>query len=359
MVKELESSLEGPVTILADSQAALKALMSWTINSKAILDCKNALLEVRDIAGICWVLGHSDIAANEEADELARGGSHSTHLPCYAPTEPKDDDSKDLFCSQLDSAISSLPKGDIKPIIGDFNDTVGYNNSNLSTVMGTQGLGNVRNDNGDRLVDFCVRNRLFIGGSKFAHKNIRKYTWESPDGQTRNLRPAVINRQHQKRNKLNLLRLQSAETARRYKVGLTGKLRGNNMINTWDDIATTCREVATSVIGTAQQPVKTMDQAKTNEAKVLGKSNYRVAANIVKRLARRDKRLYFNKLAEQAEQASNIGNIRSVYETIKQTSGNNIRPIAAIKGENGRELSSPEEQIDRWRKFFSHRGASR
>ncbi|XP_073821574.1 uncharacterized protein [Musca autumnalis] len=141
------------------------------------------------------------------------------------------------------------------------------------------------------------------------------------------------------------------------------------MINTWDDIATTCREVATSVIGTAQQPQKpwisngTLDaikrrkrlhnillRAKTNE--VLAKSNYRVAANIVKRLARRDKRLYFNKLAEQAEQASNIGNIRGVYETIKQMSGNNIRPIAGIKDENGRELSSPEEQIDRWRQFF-------
>ncbi|XP_073820255.1 uncharacterized protein [Musca autumnalis] len=144
------------------------------------------------------------------------------------------------------------------------------------------------------------------------------------------------------------------------------------MINKWDDIATTCREVATSVIGTAQQPQKpwisneTLDaikhrkrlrnillRAKTNEAKVLAKSNYRVAANIVKRLARRDKRLYFNMLTEQAEQASNIGNIHGVYETIKQMSGNNIRPIAAIKDENGRELSSPEEQIARWRQFFS------
>ncbi|XP_073847532.1 uncharacterized protein [Musca autumnalis] len=144
------------------------------------------------------------------------------------------------------------------------------------------------------------------------------------------------------------------------------------MINTWDGIVTTCREVASSVIGTVQQPQKpwisneTLDaikhrkrlcnillRTKTNEAKVLAKSNYRVAANIVKRLARRDKRLYFNKLAEQAEQVSNISNIRGVYETIKQLSGNNIRPISAIKDENGRELSSPEEQIDRWRQFFS------
>ncbi|XP_073811910.1 cytochrome P450 6a22-like [Musca autumnalis] len=34
-------------------------------------------------------------------------------------------------------------------------------------------------------------------------------------------------------------------------------------------------------------------------------------------------------------------------------SGNNIRPISTIKDENGQELSNPDEQIDRWRRFFS------
>ncbi|XP_073820838.1 ribonuclease H1-like [Musca autumnalis] len=88
MVKELESSLEGPVTIFVDSQAALKALKSWTISSKAILDCKNALLEVGDIVDLCWVPGHSDIAGNEEADKLALGGSQSIDLPVESSTRP-------------------------------------------------------------------------------------------------------------------------------------------------------------------------------------------------------------------------------------------------------------------------------
>ncbi|XP_073815949.1 uncharacterized protein [Musca autumnalis] len=330
-------------------------------------------------------------------------------VQCYAPTEPDDEESKDLFYSQLDAVINSLPKGDIKLIIGDFNAKVGCNNSNLSTVMGTQGLGDIRNENGDRLVDFCARHRLFIGGTKFAHKNIHKYTWESPDGHTRNqidhilisklflgslmdvktrrgadidsdhmllvatlrLRLAVVKRQHQKRNKLNLLQLQNPEVAHRYKLMLTERLQGSNS-NTWENIAETCREAATTVIGTAKQTLKpwitseTLEalkhrkrlrniflNSKTNEAKTQAKANYRTAANTVKRLARRDKRLYYNKLAEQAEQASNIGNIRGVYETIKIMSGNNIRPISTIKDENGQELSSPDEQVDRWRRFFS------
>ena len=35
-------------------------------------------------------------------------------------------------------------------------------------------------------MSFCAANDLVIGGTLFAHKNIHKYTWTSPDGKTRN-----------------------------------------------------------------------------------------------------------------------------------------------------------------------------
>ncbi|XP_059217513.1 uncharacterized protein LOC131994704 [Stomoxys calcitrans] len=43
------------------------------------------------------------------------------NVQCYAPSESDDDETKDQFYSQLDSVTRSLPKGDIKLVMGDFN----------------------------------------------------------------------------------------------------------------------------------------------------------------------------------------------------------------------------------------------
>lgn len=53
-------------------------------------------------------------------------------------------------------------------------------------VMGKEALKCVRNDNGKRKVAFCDTNNLVITETTFTHKDIHKYAWTSPDGQTRN-----------------------------------------------------------------------------------------------------------------------------------------------------------------------------
>ena len=88
IVKALNTDFTGPVTIYVDSQAALKAVKSHTINSKAVHDCKTALNDIRQIVGLCWVPGHNDIEGNEIADELARGGSQSSSLLIERSVKP-------------------------------------------------------------------------------------------------------------------------------------------------------------------------------------------------------------------------------------------------------------------------------
>ncbi len=61
---------------------------------------------------------------------------------------------------------------------------VGQDNG-YERIMGTQGLG-ARNDNGERLCEFCEINGLIITGTLFTHKDIHKATWVSADGTVKN-----------------------------------------------------------------------------------------------------------------------------------------------------------------------------
>ncbi|XP_058987393.1 uncharacterized protein LOC131806753 [Musca domestica] len=77
-----------PVTIYVDSQAALKALNSFTIKSRAVLSCREALEHSRLSIKLCWVPGHYNITGNETADELARLGSESTTIEIDNSVKP-------------------------------------------------------------------------------------------------------------------------------------------------------------------------------------------------------------------------------------------------------------------------------
>ena len=107
-------------------------------------------------------------------------------IQCYAPTSNADDGQKDAFYEALDETIRKFERHGILLVQGDFNGKIGNENENgTDRVMGKEGLG-AKNEGGKRLIELCVNNDLFIGGSAFAHKDIHQYTWTSPDGNTRN-----------------------------------------------------------------------------------------------------------------------------------------------------------------------------
>ena len=68
-------------------------------------------------------------------------------------------------------------------IIGDWNAKVG--SQETSGVTGKFGLG-MRNEAGQRLIEFCQENALVITNTLFQQHKGRLYTWISPDGQHRN-----------------------------------------------------------------------------------------------------------------------------------------------------------------------------
>ena len=67
-------------------------------------------------------------------------------------------------------------------IIGDWNAKV--ESQEIPGVTGKFGLG-IRNEAGQRLIEFCQENALVIGNTFFQQHKRRLYTWTSPDGQHR------------------------------------------------------------------------------------------------------------------------------------------------------------------------------
>ena len=67
--------------------------------------------------------------------------------------------------------------------IGDWNATVG--SQETPGVTGKFGLG-IRNEAGQRLIEFCQENALVITNTLFQQPKRRLYTWTSPDGQHQN-----------------------------------------------------------------------------------------------------------------------------------------------------------------------------
>ena len=102
-------------------------------------------------------------------------------IMCYAPTNEKDDATKDEFYSLLQEQIDLIPRHDLLMCMGDFNAQVGNINDGFEGVMGRHGLGTM-NDNGLRLASFCAANELVVGGTLFEQLDIHKYTWTSPNG---------------------------------------------------------------------------------------------------------------------------------------------------------------------------------
>ena len=96
----------------------------------------------------------------------------------YGPTQvlvDRNPEIADVFWQQLDKLRKSC--GNLYYIMGDFNSKVGKPmHCNREVCLGPHSRGR-RNENGQRLVDFCCSNSLFVANSAFSHKARHITTW--------------------------------------------------------------------------------------------------------------------------------------------------------------------------------------
>jgi ribonuclease HI len=70
------------INILSESQAAIKALGKYQINSKLVWDCHQFLIQLAKCnrVQLIWVPSHEGIVGNETADQLASTGSENPFI---------------------------------------------------------------------------------------------------------------------------------------------------------------------------------------------------------------------------------------------------------------------------------------
>lgn len=339
----------------------------------------------------------------------------TTIIQVYAPTEVSDVEKKREFYSMLQSTFASIKKGDIKILMGDLNAQIGSSNANIEHVMGKHGLGNI-NENGDLLVDFCNTNSLVIGNSIFPHKRHHKVTWRSPNNITENqidhfcisriwrkslldtraFRSADVASDHflciaklrmrvmakpqgnqSDRARFNVCNLKSQTTREAFTHRLQNSICTNppptgGINEMWTHIKKSFIDTCSHVLKYQRKKkaewisdhsldliekrrlVKTnREQARTRALKLDFDSKYRALKNQVKQSCRRDKRLWTEDLAAQAENASRTNNPRTLYQITRKLSGKYFNTARPIRDESSTIVTNEAEQLDCWHKHFS------
>ena len=104
-------------------------------------------------------------------------------IQVYAPTSNAEEAEVERFYEYLQDLLELTPKKDVLFIIGDWNAKVG--SQETPGVTGKFGFG-IRNEAGQRLIEFCQENTLIIANTLFQKHKRRLYTWTSPDRQHQN-----------------------------------------------------------------------------------------------------------------------------------------------------------------------------
>uniref|UniRef100_A0A3P9KP93 Endonuclease/exonuclease/phosphatase domain-containing protein n=1 Tax=Oryzias latipes TaxID=8090 RepID=A0A3P9KP93_ORYLA len=105
-------------------------------------------------------------------------------IQVYAPTSSHSDEEVEELYEEIGKSMEKN-KSQYKIVMGDFNAKVGQHHQSDGATVGKFGLGE-RNERGTRLVQFAKSKGLKIGNTFYRKRKIRKWTWISPNGETRN-----------------------------------------------------------------------------------------------------------------------------------------------------------------------------
>ena len=112
-------------------------------------------------------------------------------LIAYGPNEDATKEEKDKFENDMQIATDKLKPNQELTILGDLNARVGNDTEASFGVLGKEGESTI-SPNGERLIDFCLKNNMKIANTFFPHKDIHKYTRVNEEKDERSIIDYII-----------------------------------------------------------------------------------------------------------------------------------------------------------------------
>ena len=327
----------------------------------------------------------------------------------YAPQQGHTQEEKDNFMELLDTHLEEGSEG-VNILIGDFNARVGCDRTGIEEVIGRFGE-ETRNQEGENLIDFCLRNHLKIMNGFFVHQESHKYTryrWNQISGQfdqksvidyiivsdkrmVNNVKvipgesldsdhrlvvgdlktPEIRTQKKEKRKIIKIENLDDEEKKARYQNSTTQRLQSVNQEDrNWNVLSNIVREAGEEELGCRyvggtrkrQTPWwnEEVESAVKNKNAQMRKwlkfrnqetrENYVRARNNAEAVKRRSKIEVATRLGETLQEDLR-GNKKKVFGMAKAYRKEKTRQHN-IKDENGHVIAQAEQLNEKWTEYF-------
>ncbi|CAH8290911.1 unnamed protein product, partial [Schistosoma intercalatum] len=286
---------------------------------------------------------------------------------------------------------------------GDFNAQVGKLSDKERHLGGYYGVVAQRTDNGDRLLQLCSDNRLFLANTNFKHKEKHLLTWRPPNSSQRWTQIDHIAISHRWRGSIEDCRsfwstcLDSDHALVRARICLRltgrkkdaarkplrallndsqaksifqeqlGKQLGSHVGDAhpdaaWNDIR---KAVETAVISASKVNKKVREQHWISAASISlidarklippGSEHNEERSQLKRKLTRslrNDREQWWVAKAREMEKAAAIGNSRQLFRLVKETGIRNPTVSETISEKDGHIIHSQSRRLDRWAEHF-------
>jgi len=322
-------------------------------------------------------------------------------IQIYMPTTDHEDEEVEMMYEKLEEMLTKQKGSDYVVIMGDWNAVVGEGRDERE--VGSFGLGQ-RNERGDRLVEFCKKNKFVATNTWFKQEKRRRYTWKKPGDTTRYQIDYILVRQRyrnsvkgswsypgadidsdhnlvamslnvklkkitkeRRRQKWDMCKLKANEDA--FRTGVEDSVtceEGGKTEGRWKKLKETVIESAVRHVGferskKAKKPWVTADMMEAMEERRKwknkhteeGKTNYRKLNNELQRKTEKAKQTWWENECKALEELDSRGRSDLVYTKVKQLTGKDksTSRSAAIKDLDGNLLTEPEEVRKRWKDY--------
>lgn len=336
----------------------------------------------------------------------------ATLICAYAPTLTSSTEVKDKFYDELSTAIKKVAAKDALYILGDFNARVGADHDSWPSCLGHFGTGKM-NDNGQRLLELCCHHDLCVSNTFFSTKPQHRVSWRHPRSKHWHQLDLILTRRNSLRSIKITRSYQSADCDTDHslvvsKVKLCAKRvhrtkkEGRPRINTsstnnkgkvaefakaleeslpgpgtasakerWEHFRDAVYTAAMSAFGKKTSKSTDWFEAHCNklmpliqekrEALTAYKSDphdrnlqkLREARRKTQQAARQCANDYWLQLSSNIQIAADTGNVRGMYDGIKQALGPTQKKTAPLKSATGEVIQDKAQQMERWVEHYS------